>query len=65
MLGLEVAAPVDGVLELVVVLFEDFDGLGVGHAAEVGGHHVVEPIQEALVYDWLKKAISSGACSST
>ena len=33
--GLQVAAPVDGILELVVVLLQDLDGVGVGDAAEV------------------------------
>ena len=39
-LGLEVGAPVDLVVEPVVVLFEQLDGVGVGDAAEVAGGDV-------------------------
>ena len=65
-LGLKVAAPVDGILELVVVLLQNLHGLGVGNAAKFRGHHMVQPVQQALVHELeLKKFISSGACSST
>ena len=49
MLGLQVAAPEDLVVELVVVLLEELDGLGVGDVAEVGGHDVLQTVDEALV----------------
>ena len=49
MLGLQVAAPEDLVVELVVVLLEELDGLGIGDVAEVGGHDVLQAVDEALV----------------
>ena len=44
MLSLKVAAPGYLVVELVVVLFQDLNGLGVGNAAELGVHNIVEAV---------------------
>ena len=49
MLGLEVDAPLDGVVELVAALLENVDGLGVAHAAEVVGDDVVQTLKQSLV----------------
>ena len=40
----------DRVGELIVVAFQNFDGLGVGHMAEFGGQHMVQPVQETFVH---------------
>ena len=47
-LGLEVDAPADGVVELVAIgdgLLEDLDGLGVGDAREVARRDVVQAVE--------------------
>ena len=49
-LGLQVAAPGYGIVELVVVLLQDLDGLGVGHMAEFVVQHIVQPVQQALIH---------------
>ncbi len=54
-LGLQVGAPVDGVLELVIVLLQQRHGVGIGDAAEVIVQHVVQPIQQALVQELVEE----------
>ena len=49
MLRLQIAAPVDGVLKLVVVLLQQGYSLGVGDAAEVVVQHIVQPVKQTLV----------------
>ena len=49
-LGLQIAAPEHLVIETIVVLLQDLDGLGVGDAAKIGIHHVVQTIQQSLVH---------------
>ena len=49
MLCLEIAAPEDLVIELVVVRLKQLDSLGIRHMAEIGGHDVVQAVDEALV----------------
>ena len=49
-LGLEVAAPVHGVLEFVAGVFQKLHRLGVAHPGKVGGGHVREPLHQALVH---------------
>ena len=44
MLGLKVAAPGYLVVELVIVLLQDLNGLGVGHTAELGIYDVVQAV---------------------
>ena len=56
MLGLQVAAPGDGEVELVVVLMKQLHGLGVGDAAEVAIQNVVQAIQQTLV----QKSVEEG-----
>ena len=48
-LGLQIAAPEDLVIELVVVRLKQLDSLGIRHMAEIGGHDVVQAVDEALV----------------
>ena len=48
-LGLQIAAPKDLVVELVIVRFEQLDSLGIRHMAEIGGHDVVQAVDEALI----------------
>ena len=49
-LGLQVAAPADGVLELVVVILQQSNGIGVGDAAEVVVQNVVQTVQQTLIH---------------
>ena len=49
-LGLEVAAPVHGVLEFVAGVFQKLHRLGVAHPGKIGGGHVREPLHQALVH---------------
>ena len=55
MLGLQVAAPEYLVLKLIVVLHENVHSLGVGHMAELGIHHRVQALQQALVHKLVKE----------
>ena len=48
-LGLQIAAPEDLVIELVIVRLKQLDSLGIRHMAEIGGHDVVQAVDEALV----------------
>ena len=48
-LGLQVDAPLDGKLELLAALCEDFDGFGVGQAAEIGRNDFLERLDRGLV----------------
>ena len=61
MLGLQVAAPVDLVVELVVVLLQNGDGLGVGHPAKVGVGYVLQTLDEALVHEAVEEGQLVGA----
>ena len=54
-LGLQIAAPIDLVVKAVVVLFEKLDGFGIRHAAKIGGHDVVQTLQQALVDKLVEK----------
>ena len=49
-LGLQVAAPVDGVLKPVVVLLQQRHGIGIGDTAEVVVQNVVQPVQQVFVH---------------
>ena len=49
MLGLQVDAPFDRIVELLAALFEDVDRLGIADAAEIVRHDVVQPLEQALV----------------
>ncbi len=40
----------DRIIELVVVLLKQLDGLGVGHMAEVRVQHVMQPVKQTLVH---------------
>lgn len=61
MLGLKIDAPADGIVELVVVLFENFHRLGVGHTAEIGASHKVEALKQTLVNKAVEKLHFVGA----
>jgi hypothetical protein len=60
-LGLQVGAPVHLVGELVVVLLEDLHRLGVGHPAEIGGGHMLQPLDETLVHELVEEGHLVGA----
>ena len=62
-LGLQVTAPVDLEVELVVVLFQDLHRLGVAHPGKVGGGHVLQALLEALVYKGVEEVHLVGALS--
>ena len=55
MLRLQVAAPVDGVLKLVVVLFQKGNGVGVGDTAKFVVQDVVQPVKQPLVDEFVEK----------
>ena len=55
MLCLQVCSPGNLVLELVVVFLQELHCLCVGHLCELGGHHIVEPVQESLVHKGVKE----------
>ncbi len=55
MLGLQVAAPGDGVVKLVAGLFQDVNGFGVGDAAEVRVCHMVQPVDQTLVHEGVEE----------
>ena len=62
-LGLQVAAPVDLEVKLVVVLLQDLHRLGVGHPGEVGGGHMLQPLLQALVHKGVEEVSSRwGTC---
>ena len=61
MLGLEVGAPLDGVLEGLAGGLEGGDGLGVGHALEVGVGDVLQGLDEFLVVEAVEEGHVLGA----
>ena len=60
-LGLQVAAPVDLEVKLVVVLLQDLHRLGVGHPGKVGGGHMLQPLLQALVHKGVEEVHLVGA----
>ena len=60
-LGLQVGAPLDLIVELVVVLHEDIDGLGIAHAAEVARHDVLQTLPQPLVHEAVEEVDLIGA----
>ena len=61
MLGLQVAAPLHLVVELVVVLLQDLDGVGIAHPAKIGGGHVPQPLHQPLVHEGVEEGHLVGA----
>ena len=55
MLGLDIHAPLHGVLELLVVLFQDLNGLGVADAGELAVCHQLQTLDKALVDELVKE----------
>ena len=55
MLGLQVDAPLDGVIELFAAVFEDIDSLGVADAGKVVGHDIMQSFKQSLVNKGVKK----------
>ena len=49
MLGLQVAAPVDRVLKLCVMLLQNLHGIGIGNVTKIGVQHMVQPLQQTLI----------------
>ena len=54
-LGLQVDAPLNGEVELLVAFLEDIDGLGVAYAAELVGNDVLEALEQTLVHEGVEK----------
>ena len=54
-LGLQVDAPLDGVVELVAGLLQQLHGVGIGDAAEVVVHDVVQALEQALIHEGVEK----------
>ena len=54
-LGLDVGTPLDLVLELVIVLFQDLDSIGVADAAEVAALHQLQALDQALVHELVEE----------
>jgi len=50
MLGLKIATPEYLVIELVVVLLQLLDGVGISNTTEVGIYDVVETLNQSLIY---------------
>ena len=65
MLGLKVAAPGYFVVELVVMLLQDLNSLGVGPHGRTQNLTLFKRSNRPLSMKLLKNAISSGACSKT
>ena len=61
MLGLQVGAPLDFILEVVVVLLQQLDGVGVGHAGKVAGCDQLEALDQALVKELVEEGQLVGA----
>ena len=55
MLGLQVDAPRDGVVELVTGLLQQLHGVGIGDAAEVVVHDVVQTLKQTLIHEGVEK----------
>ena len=60
-LGLDVHAPLHGELELLVVLLQNLDGIGVADAAELAACHQLEALDEALVDELVEEGHLIGA----
>ena len=60
-LGLQIAAPVDLKVKLVVVFLQDLHRVGVAHTGEVGGGHVLQALLEALVHEGVEEVDLIGA----
>ena len=55
MLGLQIAAPMNGVVEGIVVRLQQLDRLGVGDMAKIGGQHMVQAIKQPFVYELIEE----------
>mgnify|MGYP001646557849 CR=1 FL=1 len=60
-LGLEISAPVDLVVELVVVLLEQLHRVGVGDAAEVAAGDMLQTLDESLIDEAVEEREVVGA----
>ena len=56
MLGLQIASPGYLVVELVVVLLQQLDRLGVGYTAEIAVHYVVQSFKQAGVHKLVQES---------
>ena len=61
MLGLQVGAPLDFILEVVVVLLQQFDGVGVGDAGKVRTGNQLQALDQALVKELVEESQLIGA----
>ena len=55
MLGLQIAAPFNRVFKIAVILFENFDCLGVGHSAEVGINNTLQTVDKTFIKESVEK----------
>ena len=56
MLRLQVAAPGHLILKFLVVLFQNFDGLGVGHMSEIRICHMLKPFNQSLIHKLVEES---------
>ena len=61
MLGLQIYAPLHREVELLSGFFQNIHGLGVAYTAEVVIHHVMQPLQQALVHEGVEELHLHGA----
>ena len=55
-LGLDIHAPLHGVLELLVVLFQDLNGFGVADAAELAVCHQLQTLDKTLINELVEES---------
>ena len=55
MLCLQVTAPEHLIVKLVIVLFQNLNGLGIGHMAKFRVYHMVQPFNQSLIHKLVKE----------
>ena len=55
MLGLQVNAPAYFILEVVIVLFQQFDGIGVAHAGKIAVGNQLQTLDQALIKELIEE----------
>ena len=55
MLGLKITAPIDLELKFVVVLLKHFDGIGIGHSAEIGRRNRCQSFNKTLIHELIQE----------
>ena len=54
-LGLEVASPVDGIVEFLAAVLQYLDGLGVFDLFEFQVEHLIQAVQKVLVHEFIQE----------